>query len=147
MSALTDLSPRFRLQRYLTAGYALFIVYASLSPFSGWQEQGLYFSEVLIAPLDQTFTWFDFTLNALSYLPLGFLLAYLLRNRWPACICCCCYAGRLVLVAGDGIPADVSAQPHQFQRRFAQQQYRHACRLCLGVDVAKQPGSPDGSMA
>ena len=78
------ISPRYRLQRYLVAGYALFIVYASLSPFSGWQEQGLYFSDVLTAPLLQTFTWFDFILNFMSYLPFGFLLAYMLRNRWPA---------------------------------------------------------------
>lgn len=82
---------RFRLQRYLTAGYALFIVYVSLSPFSGWQEQGLYFSDVLTAPPAQTFTWFDFTLNAVSYFPLGFLLAYLLRNR--------CSGVQLVLLA------------------------------------------------
>jgi len=82
---------RFRLQRYLAAGYALFIVYVSLSPFSGWQEQGLYFSDVLTAPPGQTFTWFDFTLNAFSYFPLGFLLAYLLRNR--------CSGVQLVLLA------------------------------------------------
>lgn len=78
------ISPRFRLQRYLVAGYTLFIAYVSLTPFSGWQEQDLYFIDVLAAPLAQTFTWFDFTLNAFSYFPLGFLLAYLLRNRWPA---------------------------------------------------------------
>jgi VanZ family protein len=79
----SNLSPRYRLQRYLAAGYALFIVYVSLSPFSGWQEQGLYFIEVLTAPLAQTFTWFDFSLNCFSYFPFGFLLAYMLRNRRP----------------------------------------------------------------
>jgi VanZ family protein len=76
------ITPRFRLQRYLIAGYALFIAYVSLSPFSGWQDQGLSFIDVLYAPLAQTFTWFDFTLNTLSYLPLGFLLTYVLRHRW-----------------------------------------------------------------
>lgn len=74
-------SPRYRLLRYLAASYALFIIYVSLSPFSGWQDQGLSFSEVLTAPLEQTFTWFDSILNFLSYMPLGFLLAYMLRNR------------------------------------------------------------------
>lgn len=74
---------RTHLRTYLTVGYALFLVYVSLSPFSGWQEQGLYFIDVLTAPLAQTFTWFDFTLNAFAYFPLGFLLAYLLHNRWP----------------------------------------------------------------
>jgi VanZ family protein len=79
-----NLSPRYRLHRYLAVCYALFIVYASLTPFSGWQEQGLYFSDVLTAPLYQTFTWFDFTINCLAYFPFGFLLAYMLRFRWPA---------------------------------------------------------------
>jgi len=51
----------------------------------------LYFSDVLTAPPAQTFTWFDFTLNAFSYFPLGFLLAYLLRNR--------CSGVQLVLLA------------------------------------------------
>lgn len=74
-----NISPRYRLQRYLAAGYTLFIAYVSLSPFSGWQDQGLFFTDVLTAPLVQTFTTFDFTLNYLSYFPFGFLLAYLLR--------------------------------------------------------------------
>lgn len=78
-----NFSPRYRLQRYLVAGYALFIVYVSLSPFAGWQEQGLYFIDVLTAPLAQTFTWFDFSLNCFSYFPFGFLLAYVLRNHRP----------------------------------------------------------------
>ena len=81
MNDKINISPRFRLLRYLAACYALFIVYVSLTPFSGWQEQGLSFINVLSAPLAQTFTWFDFTLNCLSYLPYGFLLAYMLRNR------------------------------------------------------------------
>lgn len=77
-------SPRYRLHRYLAAGYALFIAYVSLSPFSGWQEQGLFFIDVLTAPLAQTFTWFDFSLNCIAYIPFGFLLAYMLRSRRPA---------------------------------------------------------------
>lgn len=32
-----------RLRFYLAAGYALFILYGSLSPFTGWQDQGLNF--------------------------------------------------------------------------------------------------------
>jgi VanZ family protein len=75
---------RTHLRSYLAAGYALFIVYASLSPFSGWQEQGLDFLEVMFSPLGQTFTWFDFGINLLAYLPFGFLLAMLLRSRFPA---------------------------------------------------------------
>ena len=70
---------RYRLQHYLALSYALFIVYVSLTPFSGWQDQGLLFSDVLLAPLEQTFTWFDAVLNCLAYMPLGFMLAYMLR--------------------------------------------------------------------
>ena len=83
---MTDIriSPRYRLQRYLAGGYALFIAYVSLSPFTGWQEQGLYFIDVLSAPLAQTFTTFDFILNCVSYFPFGFFLGYILRGRRPA---------------------------------------------------------------
>lgn len=84
MNQTTKISPRYRLHRYLTACYALFIVYASLTPFSGWQHQGVNFIEVLFAPIAQTFTWFDFTLNGASYFPFGFLLAYMLRYKTSA---------------------------------------------------------------
>ncbi len=83
MNTQTRDNSRTHLRYYLTSGYVLFIVYVSLSPFTGWQEQGLYFSDVLTAPLSQTYTWFDFTLNLLSYFPLGFLLAYLLHGGRP----------------------------------------------------------------
>lgn len=71
-----------RLRRYLTSGYALLIVYASLSPFTGWREQGLEFSAVLAAPLRQTYTPFDATVNLLAYLPFGLLLGLALRTRF-----------------------------------------------------------------
>ncbi|MGC2457601.1 MAG: VanZ family protein [Gallionellaceae bacterium] len=74
--------PRPRLRTYLAAGYALFIVYASLSPFSGWQEQGLDFLDVLTAPLAQTFTWFDTVVNLLAYLPFGLLLGLMFHMRF-----------------------------------------------------------------
>lgn len=70
------------LRSYLAAGYSLFIIYASLSPFTGWQEQGLSFVEILGSPLRQTFTWFDFSINFLAYLPFGFILAMMLRGRF-----------------------------------------------------------------
>jgi VanZ family protein len=72
---------RALLRSYLTAGYALFIVYASLSPFSGWQEQGLEFSAVLLSPLKQTYSWFDAVANFLAYLPFGLLFGLTLRAR------------------------------------------------------------------
>jgi VanZ family protein len=87
-------SPRIRLRTYLAAWYALFIVYGSLSPFTGWQEQGLNFIEVLVAPLGQTYTWFDAVVNLLAYFPFGLLLGLTLRARFGA--------GRSLLLATLG---------------------------------------------
>lgn len=75
---------RARLRTWLALGYALFIAYASLSPFTGWREQGLDFSDVLAAPLALTYTRFDAALNLLSYLPFGLLVALALRSRLGA---------------------------------------------------------------
>ena len=77
-------SPRPRLRTYLAAGYALLIVYASLSPFTGWQEQGLEFSAVLAAPLLQAYTLSDAVVNLLAYIPFGLLLGLALRAHFGA---------------------------------------------------------------
>jgi VanZ family protein len=84
MSASLPVKPRSLLRRYLAAGYALFIVYASLSPFTGWQEQGFTFAEVLVSPFRQTYTAFDALSNLLAYLPFGVLLALTLRAHLGA---------------------------------------------------------------
>jgi len=73
-----------RLRIWLTTGYTLFIVYGSLSPFSGWREQGLDFIEVLGAPFLLTYTAFDAVINLLSYLPFGLLIGLTLRVRFGA---------------------------------------------------------------
>lgn len=75
---------RARLRSWLTIGYTAFIVYGSLSPFTGWREQGLSFSEVLRTPFQLTYTGFDAVINLLAYLPFGFLLALTLRARIAA---------------------------------------------------------------
>jgi VanZ family protein len=72
---------RARLRTWLALGYVLFIAYASLSPFTGWREQGLDFISVLGEPLRLTYTAFDATINLLSYLPVGLLLGLALRAR------------------------------------------------------------------
>lgn len=84
MKELFITETRARLRTLLTIGYALFIVYASLSPFTGWRDQGLDFFAVLEAPLLLTYTTFDALLNLLSYLPLGLLLGLTLRARMSA---------------------------------------------------------------
>jgi len=73
---------RARLRTLLAIGYALFIVYASLTPFVGWREQGLDFISVLDAPLRLTYTAFDASINLLSYLPFGLLVTLALRGRF-----------------------------------------------------------------
>ncbi len=73
---------RARLRTLLAIGYALFIVYGSLSPFSGWREQGLDFVGVLNEPLLLTYTAFDSAINLLAYLPLGLLVCLALRARF-----------------------------------------------------------------
>lgn len=84
MKELFITETRARLRTWLTLGYALFIAYASLTPFTGWREMGLSFGDVLAAPLLQTYTAFDATVNFLSYLPLGLLLGLTLRARFGA---------------------------------------------------------------
>lgn len=84
MSPPTATEPSRRLGRYLIAGYTLLIIYASLSPFTGWREQGLAFFDVLAAPLGQTYTPLDAIANLLAYIPLGLLLALFLRTRFGA---------------------------------------------------------------
>lgn len=75
---------RVRLRTWLAIGYALFIVYASLSPFAGWRMQGMDFIEVLRAPFLLTYTAFDAVINLLSYLPFGLLVGLSLRTRFGA---------------------------------------------------------------
>ncbi|HLP98289.1 MAG TPA: VanZ family protein [Sideroxyarcus sp.] len=84
MTTVLPAKPRSLLRRYLAAGYAAFIVYASLSPFTGWQEQGLTFLEVLTSPFAQTYTAFDAFSNLLAYLPFGVLLGLTLRAQLAA---------------------------------------------------------------
>ena len=77
---------RLRLRTWLALGYTLFIVYASLSPFVGWREQGLDFIEVLYAPFLLTYTTFDAGINLLSYMPFGLLVGLSLRTRCAASV-------------------------------------------------------------
>jgi len=84
MNDVPIIETRARLRTWLAIGYVLFIVYASLSPFTGWREQGLNFAEVLEMPLRLTYTAFDATLNLLSYLPFGLLVGSVLLARFGA---------------------------------------------------------------
>jgi VanZ family protein len=77
---------RVRLGIWLAIGYTLFIIYGSLSPFTGWREQGLDFLEVMTAPFKFTYTAFDAVINLLAYLPFGLLVNLTLRARFGSLI-------------------------------------------------------------
>lgn len=96
MNTPSEIPRRSLLRRYLLAGYVLLIVYASLSPFAGWQAQGLDMLDVLTAPIGQTYTTFDALTNCLAYLPLGVLLALTLRMHVSA-------PGSLLLTLAGGV--------------------------------------------
>jgi len=53
------------------AVYSLLIVYASLYPFSGWQDKGMQASAYLFLPLPHYWTKFDLAANVLAYVPFG----------------------------------------------------------------------------
>ena len=68
------------LPRYLALAYLALIVYASLHPFANWRNSGLSPFAFLGAAWPRYWTGFDLSINALAYLPLGFLLALTLRR-------------------------------------------------------------------
>lgn len=86
MRELFHTKSRAHLRTWLAIGYTLFIVYGSLSPFSGWRGQGLDFTEVLRAPFQLTYTGFDAVINLLAYLPFGLLVGLTLRARFGALV-------------------------------------------------------------
>jgi VanZ family protein len=81
MKKIGTIPAHTHLRTYLVLGYGLFIVYASLSPFSGWQDQGLEVHAVLTMPLLMQYTSFDVIINLLVYLPLGLLSGLALQTR------------------------------------------------------------------
>ncbi|MCF8197963.1 MAG: VanZ family protein [Sulfuritalea sp.] len=72
---------RSHLTLYLSFGYVLLIIYASLYPLQGWHDGGSDPLAFLGASWPRYFTGFDLTANALAYVPLGFLCAASLRRR------------------------------------------------------------------
>lgn len=70
------------LTRYLAASYAILIAYACLHPWSGWQASGLPMFDYLFAPWPRYYRVEDLVVNVLGYIPLGFVLAPALAERW-----------------------------------------------------------------
>ncbi len=67
--------------RLLCLAWALLIVFASLTPWSGWRDLGVAPWAWMDAPLPRYFTVFDVAVNVLGYLPLGFLMVLALYPR------------------------------------------------------------------
>jgi VanZ family protein len=61
--------------------YVLLIIYASLYPFTGWQDIGLPLRSYLFAGMPRYWTGFDVATNILAYIPLGVLTTYALYPR------------------------------------------------------------------
>ena len=70
--------PRSPLALYLLLGYTLLILYASLSPFTGWRDPGIDMMRFVTEPLPRFVSKFDLTVNALAYIPFGFLTTLVL---------------------------------------------------------------------
>jgi len=87
--------PRSHLALYLALGYTLIVVYASLSPFSGWRDPGHPPWHFVAEPWPRYLGLFDLVVNVLAYIPFAALttVAFLpgLRPR---------FAGLLALLAG-----------------------------------------------
>jgi VanZ family protein len=74
-------SARTHLTLYLTGGYLLLIIYASLYPLAGWHDSGGDALAFLGAAWPRYTTGFDLVINVLAYLPFGFFCTAALRHR------------------------------------------------------------------
>ena len=65
------------LARGMLLAYVALIIYASLYPFSGWQQVGIPLWNYLTEPIPPRYwTGFDLATNIVGYIPLGILAAY-----------------------------------------------------------------------
>lgn len=72
---------RTYLTLYLTGGYLLLIIYASLHPFAGWRDSGGDALAFVSAAWPRYTTGFDLATNVIAYLPFGFFCTAALRHR------------------------------------------------------------------
>jgi VanZ family protein len=92
---------RTHLTLYLTGGYLLLIIYASLYPLAGWHDSGGDSLAFLGATWPRYYTGFDLATNIAAYLPFGFLCATAWRHRLaplPAWLLTALLGGALSLV-------------------------------------------------
>jgi VanZ family protein len=87
-----------RLAWFLLVAYLLPVVYASLSPFSGWRAPPGDPAAFLAAPWPRYWTWFDLAINVVAYVPAGMLLALALMShmRRDLALLCATLLGGLI---------------------------------------------------
>ena len=95
--------------------YCALIVYASLSPFTGWRVPGVSLTHYLTLPWPRWWTGFDLAANLLGYVPLGALTcAALVRRgtrRWLALL--------LAVVAGTALSLAMESLQNFLPQRVA----------------------------
>jgi len=62
------------LARFACLAYLVLVVYASLTPWSGWRDIGIGAFAYLTAPWPERVTRFDVIVNVLGYVPFGLLV-------------------------------------------------------------------------
>jgi VanZ family protein len=72
---------RSHLSLYLALGYTLLVLYASLTPFTGWRHPGHDVFDFLRHPLPRYVQAFDTIINVLAYIPVGLFAALSLASR------------------------------------------------------------------
>jgi VanZ family protein len=72
-----------RLAWFLAVAYLLLILYASLTPFSGWRAPAGDPAAFLTASWPRYWTWFDIAINAIAYVPLGLLFTLAMMSYVP----------------------------------------------------------------
>jgi len=105
-SLMPPLAPRSSpIARAACVVYALLVVYAGLTPWSGWEDRGIDAFAYLSAPLPQYITAFDLLVNVLAYVPLGALVVFALypRVRGLAAFASATLAGVLLSAAIEAV--------------------------------------------
>ena len=98
---------------YLAGAYTLLALYGSLYPFTGWRDSGVDPLIYLSAGWPRYVIGFDIVVNALAYLPLGFLWAAALLRQLPppaaflAAVLACCGLSFGIETAQNFLPSRV----------------------------------------
>jgi VanZ family protein len=131
-------APRSRLALYLALGYTLLILYASLSPFSGWRDPGQNALRFLVEPWPRYVAVFDLAVNVLAYVPFAFLVtASLVPGHRPLS------AGIAGLLAGIALSFTMECAQAYLPGRVANRLdlLTNALGAALGALIAARAGS------